>query len=135
MSPLLEELCVSRGTWPLIKMDPFVLKKPDPGDAHLCVDFFLLLVKFLLLGVCGPCGREARECGQVVVNRDIDHDLSTRPVGLGPVRRTRPQVHRPVKGRHGSRMHVGSPMMADGGGVQERVSWMGQHEKTYRCNP
>ena len=37
-------------SWPLSKMNPFVLTKPDPGDAHLCVDFFPLVVEMLVVG-------------------------------------------------------------------------------------
>ena len=38
------------GAWPLSKMNPFVLTKHDPGDAHLCVDFFPLVVEMLVVG-------------------------------------------------------------------------------------
>ena len=31
-------------------MDPIVLKNPDPGDAHLCVDFFRLVGEILVVG-------------------------------------------------------------------------------------
>ena len=46
-----------------------------------------------LLALWRLCGREARECGQPVGNTDVVHRLPTRPEGLGPVRRTRPQIH------------------------------------------
>ena len=66
-----------------------MLKIIDPPDAQLFVKFF---------SCCwagGPCGREDRECGQPVGNcLQLSIRLSTRPGGLGLVRRTRPQVHR-----------------------------------------
>jgi hypothetical protein len=43
-----------------------------------------------------PVGARGKSRGHAVGNRDVVHGVSTRPAGLAPLRRTRPQVHRPV---------------------------------------
>ena len=57
-----------------------------------------------------------------MVNRDVDHDLSIRSVGLGPVRRTRPQVHRPVTTPCAAGVIEGSLGVVDGERAQQHPS-------------
>jgi len=75
----------------LRKPNPLVLRKLDPLNAHLQVNILLLLVEnFVCCEPVNPVGEKPESVVSLWVTGMLSIRLSTRPEGLGLVRRTSP---------------------------------------------